>query len=219
VITALGAFATLLTVCFLLPQLARLRRTRDALGVSATTAAVGLVTTLAWIAYGVGTAAWAVIVPSAIGALQYVVLLALIRRSGRSIVASLGRGLVWSLTLVLAGVGAAAAGRSPLSGLGVALAASAVVQYAPAVLEAHRSAATTGIARATWLLVGANGITWALYGALVRDAPVAAHGLVLVAAATAVVVSTLDGALSHQRPGRWSENHLNEGPRTSTRAF
>ena len=189
--SVLAVAATGLSLGFLLPQLARLRRTRDALGVSSTAAAVGLVTTVAWIFYGVGTATWAVIVPSAIGALQYGVLLSFIRRSGRPTAPSLGRGLIWALTLVLAAAVSHAAGRGPWVGLGAALATSVVVQYSPAVLEAFRSSATSGIARATWLLIGLNGFTWALYGVLVRDAPVTAHGVVLVVAAVAVAASTL----------------------------
>jgi uncharacterized protein with PQ loop repeat len=208
VTSALGAIATVLAVCFLLPQLARLRRTRDALGVSATTAAVGLVTTVAWVAYGVATTSWAVTVPSAIGALQYLVLLAYIQRSGRPIVASVGWGLLWALVLLNAGAGSAASGRGALAGLGAALAASAVIQYAPAVREAYRSKATTGISRSTWLLVGANGVTWMLYGALADDLPVACHGIVLVVAATAVAASTLQPWRSPER-----------GTRTRTSAF
>ena len=161
---------------------------------SATAAAVGLVTTVAWIFYGLGTATWAVIVPSAIGAVQYGVLLSFIQRSGRPTAPSLGRGLVWALTLVLAAAVTHTAGRGPWAGLGAALAMSVVVQYAPAVLEAFRGSATSGIARGTWLLIGLNGVTWALYGALVRDAPVTAHGFVLVVAAVAVAASTLQTA-------------------------
>ena len=145
-----------------------------------------------------GTATWAVIVPSAIGALQYGVLLSFIRRSGRPTAPSLGRGLIWALTLVLAAAVSHAAGRGPWAGLGAALATSVVVQYSPAVLEAFRGSSTSGIARATWLLIGLNGFTWALYGVLVRDAPVTAHGVVLVVAAVAVAASTLraDGRLA-----------------------
>jgi uncharacterized protein with PQ loop repeat len=207
--SVLAVAATVLSFSFLLPQLARLRRTRDGLGVSATAAAVGLVTTVAWIAYGVGTATWAVIVPSAIGALQYGVLLAFIRRSGRPTTPSVARGLLWALTLVLAAALTHAAARGPWAGLGAALATSVVVQYTPAVLEAFRGPATSGIARATWLLIGLNGLTWALYGALVRDAPVTAHGVVLVVAAIAVAASTLRPDGRHAvdpdlEEGRWA---------------
>ena len=71
----------------------------------------------------------------------------------------------------------------------------------PAVFEAFRGCATTGIAPATWLLVGLNGLTWALYGTVVRDVPVTAHGVVLVMAATAVAASTLRAV---PRPGSTS---------------
>ena len=153
--------------------------------------------------YGVGTATWAVIVPSAIGALQYGVLLSFIRRSGRPTTPSLGRGLIWALTLVLAAAVSHAAGRGPWAGLGAALATSVVVQYSPAVLEAFRGSATSGIARATWLLIGLNGLTWALYGALVRDAPVTAHGVVLVVAAVAVAASTCEPTDGSQSTRTW----------------
>ena len=63
--------ATTVGCLFLIPQLVRLVRYRDVSGVSPSAAALGVVQTLSWATYGIGTGAWAVVISSVIAAPQY----------------------------------------------------------------------------------------------------------------------------------------------------
>ncbi len=184
---ALALLATLLSAAFLVPQLRQLRRTHDSGGVSCTAATVGLVSTLAWAVYGIGTTAHALVPPSLVGSIQYGSLLWLLRRSGRASVIGAVVGLGWGLVLAAAGVTTAAAGEGPWVGVGTTLTVAVAVQYIPAVIDAHRSETVTGISFTTWVLVAASGLTWAAYGLVVGDLAVAAYGAVLVMAAAAVL--------------------------------
>jgi uncharacterized protein with PQ loop repeat len=186
---ALASLATVMSGAFLVPQLLRLRRTLDGGGVSATAAAVGLVSTLGWAVYGVGTTTAALVPPSVIGAVQYASLLVLLRRAGATIGPGVMVALVWCVFLAASAAAAAATGHELWSGLGTSLAIAVVVQYAPAVVDAWRSDSADGISEPTWLLVGLTGVIWIAYGMLVDDAAVAAYGAVLATAAGAVLAA------------------------------
>jgi uncharacterized protein with PQ loop repeat len=186
---ALALCASVMSGAFLVPQLLRLRRTLDGGGVSATAAAVGLVSTVGWAIYGVGTTTAALVPPSVIGAVQYASLLVLLHRAGTPTGPGVTLALVWCLGLAGSAAAAAATGHASWSGLGLALAVAVVVQYAPAVVDAWRSDSADGISEPTWLLVGLNGVIWIVYGTLVDDVAVAAYGAVLATAAGAVLTA------------------------------
>ena len=115
------AGATVMSGVFLVPQLRRLRTTFDGGGVSPAAAAVGLVSTLAWAAYGLGNTNLALVAPSLVGAVQYAVLLAFLRSSGTRTASGAVAALARCLGLGAATAASVAAGHQPLSGLGAAL--------------------------------------------------------------------------------------------------
>jgi uncharacterized protein with PQ loop repeat len=201
VIVFMTGLATTVGCLFLIPQIVRLVRRRDVSGVSPSAAALGVVQTLSWATYGIGTGAWAVVISSAVAAPQYaaVFLFTTRRRSGR-------RRATGQAALSLSGVAAASAfttwsGKGPWPGLGAALTVAVIWQYVPAVLAAFGPNGAAGLSVTTWLLIGGNGSVWTVYGVIIGAAAVIAYGLVLDVAAAAVLFAI------------WRHNHW---PRPST---
>ncbi len=188
-LTLMTSVALVVGCSFLLPQLVRLVRFHDPSGVSTSAAALGVVQTGGWIVYGLGVGAWAVVVPSGLALPQYicVVLMTATTRSARwralALVAASG------LTITAVTVGAARWGPGPWAGLGFVVTVAVVWQYLPAVVTAHGADGTFGLSIPTWLLTGMNGAVWAMYGATTQAWAVTAYGLVLISAATAVLVA------------------------------
>jgi hypothetical protein len=151
---------------------------------------------VAWASYGFGTESLGLVAPSLIGAAQYAALVWLLRATGQTSLLSVVAALAWALVIAGAGSASAIAGYGPWAGIGTALTIAVVVQYTPAVLDAHRSETVSGISQSTWLLIGVNGSTWASYGVLVGDNAVAAYGVVLGAAAGAVLLAARRASVS-----------------------
>ncbi len=179
--------ATVVGCSFLVPQLVRLVRFRDPSGVSTTAAAMGVVQTGSWVVYGIGTGAWAVVVPSSLALPQYVgvVLLTATTATARwraLALASFAGSIVTAVTMVSAWWGP-----GPWAGLGAIVTLAVVWQYLPAVASAFGADGTFGLSVSTWLLIGTNGLVWAAYGAVARTWAISAYGLVLIGATTAVL--------------------------------
>jgi hypothetical protein len=169
--TLVLASATGLTAIFLGPQIARVMRSGDRSGLSATWAAFGLVTNAAWILYLGSLGFWpAVVAPTlAVGAYG-IMLIALTRGSPI-------RDWVWasgSYCGVLIVVGSS----SRVEGLGMALVIAPLVQLTPAIVAAYRERCPTGIAPVTWGLAAAEAVLWGWYGWLVGDMALIGYGLV-----------------------------------------
>ena len=71
--------------------------------------------------------------------------------------------------------------------VGVALAASYVVQFTPAVVTAYRSAAPTGVAPVTWASIVIESLLWGAYGVVNQDLPIVAYAAVGVLGGGAIL--------------------------------
>jgi uncharacterized protein with PQ loop repeat len=169
--TLVLASATGLTAIFLLPQIARVLRTGDTSGLSASWAAFGLVTNLSWIVYLGRLGLWPAVMAPALAVVTYgVMLLALIKRAaGREWVWATG-GFITLLVIVGSWGG--------MHALGMLLVLTPVVQLTPAIVASYRERCPTGIAPATWALSAAEALLWGWYGWLVRDIALLGYGLV-----------------------------------------
>jgi uncharacterized protein with PQ loop repeat len=177
VLTAVaGALTALLALAFGLPQYLHVRRTRSVAGISLPSIANSLVSTSAWLAYGVWLGdVWVTLTSlvglPALGAAGWVAL-----RHGAS------RSGMW-VPAVWAGILGAAVLVTPVlpTAFATVLGASVLWYVTPAALTAWRSSDISGIAAGTWLLLLADGAVAGLYGVL-ADVPA-----YLVYAATAAL--------------------------------
>jgi uncharacterized protein with PQ loop repeat len=155
--------ATILAVGSLVPQAARLLRTRDIAGVSVLWTALGTVTNLAWFAYALARGLWAGVPATLATACFYGFLfVTLVRFGGRARAAALG-GIAWAV--LLAGVTLIGG----WSALGAVLGVSYAIQVAPSLWTAWRTYAPTGIAPGTWVLFLVQVILWGYYGVEEQD--------------------------------------------------
>jgi uncharacterized protein with PQ loop repeat len=166
VLTAVtGALTALLALSFGVPQFLHVRRTRSVAGISLPSITNSLVSTTAWLAYGVWLGDVWVTVTSIVGlpALAAAGWVALRHGASR-------RGMwvpaLWSATLLLALL------VTPVlpTAFATVLGASVLWYVTPAALTAWRSADVSGIAAGTWLLLLADGLVAGAYGVL-ADVP------------------------------------------------
>lgn len=157
------------------PQLARVWRSGDAVGVSWSWAALTSASNAGWIAYFALSGFWSALVPAISATVLAGVLAALLGRGGvprRSAAVLTG----WTVLLVVAWAGG---GRI---GIGTALTVSFVLQVAPSVWTAYRTARPSGISPGTWLLILAELFCWGVYGVHRSDPRLAVLGWTGVAA-------------------------------------
>ena len=199
--------AALFAVPQFLPQLARLRRTGDAAGVSCAWATLTSVNNGAWTAYFALSRLWTALAPSISATLLAGILAVWLARQGelpqRAALSITG----WAALLAVAG------GVFGRAALGTALAASFILQTAPSVWKAYRSERVSGISAGTWLLILGELLCWGIYGTYELDprlmvlgwTGVAASLLILTRVAAQVRSRTLDrGAVSDQPAQRHS---------------
>jgi uncharacterized protein with PQ loop repeat len=167
------------------PQLARVWRTGDTAGVSWSWAALTSVSNGGWIAYFALSRLWTSLVPAISATVLAGVLAALLARRDRVPPRSVAVAAGWAVVLALSW---SVAGRA---GIGTALTASFALQVAPSVWTAWRTRHATGISRATWLLVLAELLCWALYGPHVSDPRLTVLGCTGVAASLLMLTRTL----------------------------
>ena len=199
--------AALLAVPQFLPQLARLRRTGDATGVSCAWATLTSVNNGAWTAYFALSRLWTALAPSVSATLLAGILAVWLARQGE---------LPWRAALSITGWAAllaVAGGVFGRAALGTALAASFILQTAPSVWKAYRSERVSGISAGTWLLILGELLCWGIYGTYEQDprlmvlgwTGVAASLLILTRVAAQGRSRTLDrGAVSDQPAHRHS---------------
>jgi len=130
-----------------LPQMLKLRATRDAAGVSWSWAALTTISNAAWIAYFALSRYWTALIPACLATLLAGTLTVMLTTQGKakprpSLVAA-----GWAAALAVTG---AITGRT---GLGTALAAAFAVQVTPSVLAAYRTTRPTGVSAGTWALI------------------------------------------------------------------
>ena len=74
-----------------------------------------------------------------------------------------------------------------LASLAVLLAGAYAVQVAPAIWTVWRTPTPTGVAAATWSLIGVEGALWCVYGLHHGDPAVVSFGIIAMAAAAAML--------------------------------
>lgn len=193
----LPVIAALLAVPQFLPQLARLRRTGDAAGVSCAWAALTSVNNGAWTAYFALSRLWTALAPSTSATLLAGILAVWLARQGE-----LQQRAAWSVTgwAALLAVAGGAFGRAAL---GTLLTASFILQTAPSVWKAYRSERVSGISAATWLLILGELLCWGSYGTYELDLRLMVLGWTGVAASllilTRLAVQVRSRPLDHAR--------------------
>ncbi len=147
-----------------LPQLVKLRATRDTAGVSWSWAILTSLDNAAWLGYFVASGYRTAMVPATCATLLAGLVAGLLSVRGCATVrAALPIG-AWAALLVAA---FAVAGRT---GLGALLTGAFVIQVVPSLWTAYRTARPTGVAGGTWLLVFGELSCWLAYG-LYRSDP------------------------------------------------
>jgi len=170
--------ATAFAIPEFLPQLRKLRATRDTAGLSCSWAALTGLNNAAWIAYFALEHYWAALIPScsATALAGTLAVLLSIRGQARLRPAVLIGG--WAAMLVAAYL---TLGRT---GLGTLLTAAFAVQVAPSLWTAYRTARPVGISAGTWLLILGELSCWLTFGLYKSDPRLIALGLTGVTAST-----------------------------------
>ena len=147
-----------------LPQIARLRSTGDASGISWAWAALTSVNNGAWLIYFALAHYWTALVPSISATVLAAVLVAMLSRRVavrlRSAVVVSGWAALLVAALALYGGG----------GLGSVLAGAFIFQVTPSIWAAYRTQRPTGISRGTWMLVFGELSCWLSFGFYESDA-------------------------------------------------
>ncbi len=146
-----------------LPQIARLRRTGDATGISWAWAALTSVNNGAWLIYFALAHYWTALVPSVSATVLAAVLVAML---SRRVEVRPRSGLVvsgWAALLVAA---LALHGRF---GLGAVLTGAFMFQVTPSIWAAYRTHRPTGISRGTWMLIFGELSCWMSFGVYKSD--------------------------------------------------
>lgn len=150
--------ATISTAAFLVPQIAKLVRTRDTSGLSTTWPAMGFVINVGWFVYMISQNLWASIAPPFITFCAYTITLWALRRAGTNLTSAYRRGLTTGVILSAIGL---------IGGwevLGVTLGISYGVVLAPSLWSAYRTPNPSGIAPLTWWIGATEALLWGYYG-------------------------------------------------------
>ena len=146
-----------------LPQIRKLRATRDTAGVSSSWAVLTCVNNAAWIAYFTLSRYWTALIPSSSATLLAGTLAVMFIRRRPPGARPAALIAAWAITLAAAG---GAAGRV---GLGALLTAAFLLQVTPSLWAAYRTARPTGISSGTWLLILGELSCWMIFGLHTSD--------------------------------------------------
>ena len=163
--------ATAFAVPQFLPQIHKLRATRDTAGVSWAWATLTCLNNAAWIAYFALEHYWTALVPSCSATVLAGTLAVLLSIKGRpqprpAILISAWAAMLVAAYLVL--------GRT---GLGALLTVAFVVQVTPSIWTAYRAERPTGISAGTWLLILGELSCWLTFGLYKSDPRLITLGL------------------------------------------
>lgn len=150
--------ATISTVSFLLPQIAKLVRTGDSDGVSTTWPALGFVINVGWFVYLIAQQLWASIFAPFATFLAYGVTMWALHRTGRDLSVAHIRGTIAAMLLIAIAI---------IGGwgvLGVFLGISYGVVLTPSLWTAYRTAIPSGISPLTWWIGLFEAMLWGYYG-------------------------------------------------------
>ena len=180
-VSILPLIAALFAVPQFLPQLARLRRTGDATGVSCAWAAMTSASNGAWTAYFALSRLWTALAPSISATLLAGILAVWLARQGelqqRAALSIAG----WAALLAVTG------GVLGRAALGTALTALFILQTAPSVWKAYTSERVSGISAGTWLLILGELLCWGIYGTYEQDPRLMVLGWTGVAASLLIL--------------------------------
>ena len=185
--------ATVFAVPEFLPQLLKLRATRDTAGISWSWATLAGINNAAWLAYFALEHYWTALIPSSSAtalAGTLVVLLSTRVRARRRPSILIG---TWAAMLVAAYL---VLGRT---GLGALLTAAFAVQVAPSLWTAYRTAHPTGISSGTWLLILGELSCWLTFGLHKSDPRLITLGLTGLTA-SALMLARIYRTAGRQQP-------------------
>ena len=180
------------------PQIARLHRTRDRLGLSWSWATLTSVNNAAWLVYFVLSRYWTAVVPATSATVLAGILAAMLARRNRPGLRPVAVIVTWTGALV---VGLTVAGRA---GLGALLTAAFVLQVSPSLWTAYRTDRPTGISAATWALVLGELTCWSVFGIHSADLRLTILGFTGVTASLLMlrrVAQTQRFTREHHNPG------------------
>jgi uncharacterized protein with PQ loop repeat len=159
-----------------LPQLLKLRATRDTAGVSWSWATLTSVNNGAWLVYFALSGYWTALVPASSATLLAGALATMLALSGQ---AKARPALIIGGWAALLGAALTAAGRT---GLGTLLTAAFVLQVTPSIWTAYRTDRPTGISHGTWMLILGELSCWTIFGVHSGDPRLTTLGFTGVAA-------------------------------------
>ena len=192
--------ATVFAVPQFLPQIQKLRITRDTAGVSWSWATLTTVNNAAWISYFALSRYWIALVPSSSALLLAGTLTLLLTRRTRARPRPSMLIGTWAAMLI------AAYGVAGRTGLGTLLTAAFGLQVTPSIWAAYRTARPTGIATGTWLLILAELSCWLSFGLHKSDPRLITLGL------TGITASSLMLARVYRTGARAAEPALTQWP-------
>lgn len=186
--------ATAFAVPQFLPQILKLRATRNTVGVSWPWATLTSLNNAAWIAYFALEHDWTALVPSSSATVLAGTLAVLLSVRGQARLRPSIPIIGWAVMLVTASL---ILGRT---GLGTLLTAAFAVQVTPSLWAAYRTARPTGISFGTWLLILGELCCWLTFGLYKSDPRLIALGLTGVTASTLMLARIHRAARRPRRP-------------------
>jgi uncharacterized protein with PQ loop repeat len=181
------------------PQILRLRRTKDTAGLSTHWALLTSINNAAWFGYFAALRYWAALIPSTSAALLGGCLAIMLNQ--RHKLAPRGWAMIGTWAVMLS-----AAASIDRHLLGVLLIGGFLIQVIPAVSMAYRTRQPTGIARGTWRLFLAELSCWAMFGAAKRDGPLIVLGTTGVVSALLILHRVRSAANQPVAPSEPSEH-------------
>ena len=185
--------ATVFAVPQFLPQVLKVRATRDTAGVSWSWATLTSLNNAAWIAYFALEHYWTALIPSSSATMLAATLAVLLSIRGRARLRPAILIGTWAVMLVAAYV---ILGRT---GLGALLTAAFAVQVAPSLWTAYRTEHPTGISSGTWLLILGELTCWLTFGLHKSDPRLITLGLTGVTA-SALMLARIRRTSKWERP-------------------
>jgi len=185
--------ATAFAVPQFLPQVLKVRATRDTAGVSWSWATLTSLNNAAWIAYFALEHYWTALIPSSSATMLAATLAVLLSIRGRARPRPAILIGTWAVMLVAAYV---ILGRT---GLGALLTAAFAVQVAPSLWTAYRTEHPTGISSGTWLLILGELTCWLTFGLHKSDPRLITLGLTGVTA-SALMLARIRRTSKWERP-------------------
>ena len=185
--------ATAFAVPQFLPQIHKVRATRDTAGVSWAWATLTCLNNAAWIAYFALEHYWTALVPSCSATVLAGTLAVLLSIKGRPQPRPAILISAWAVMLVAAYL---VLGRT---GLGALLTVAFAVQVAPSIWTAYRTERPTGISAGTWLLILGELSCWLTFGLYKSDPRLITLGLTGMTA-SAFMLTRIHRASRPERP-------------------